>query len=317
MSTKNVISLSGGKDSTALLLFAIERGEEFEAVFADTGHEHPETYRYVEYLEQATGHSIRWVRADFAAAIKKKRRHVARKWEHDLIAEGWSVEEARARVTGAIAILKPTGIPFLDLCILKGRFPSTRARFCSSELKHEPIWEQVQEPLLDAGHEVVSWQGVRRDESRARADAQPIEEVGGGLWNYRPIVDWTADDVFAMHRRHGVEPNPLYRQGMGRVGCMPCIHAGKSELREIAARFPGEIGRVEEWERLVALASKRGASTFFAADKTPGAHTEDHSLPVPGIRLVVEWSKTARGGRQYDMLAEEAPACSSVYGLCE
>lgn len=203
----------------------------------------------------------------------------------------------------------------------RGRFPSTRARFCSSELKHEPIWAQVHEPLLETGHEVVSWQGVRWDESRNRADALPVEEVGGGLWNYRPILDWTAEDVFAMHRRHGVKPNPLYREGMGRVGCMPCIHARKPELRAIGTRFPEEIERVEEWERRVGLVSKRGQSTFFSADKTPGPHTQDPSLPMPGIRVVVEWSKTKRGGRELDpeAVAEEEgpPVCSSVYGLCE
>lgn len=38
-----------------------------------------------------------------------------------------------------------------------------------------------------------------------------------------------------------------------------------------------------------------------------------------GVRSVVEWSKTSRGGGQYDLLrAVEATAgCSSVYGLCE
>ncbi|MGA4815516.1 phosphoadenosine phosphosulfate reductase family protein [Pseudomonas aeruginosa] len=40
--------MSGGKDSTALLLLAIERGaEDLQAVFADTGHEHPQTYEYI------------------------------------------------------------------------------------------------------------------------------------------------------------------------------------------------------------------------------------------------------------------------------
>ncbi|WP_081082905.1 hypothetical protein [Burkholderia cepacia] len=35
--------------------------------------------------------------------------------------------------------------------------------------------------------------------------------------------------------------------------------------------------------------------------------------------LVAEWSKTTRGGRQYDLLADAEPAtaCASAYGLCE
>lgn len=40
MTIHNVVSMSGGKDSTAMALLAIERGvENLHLVFADTGHE--------------------------------------------------------------------------------------------------------------------------------------------------------------------------------------------------------------------------------------------------------------------------------------
>lgn len=50
-----LISLSGGKDSTALALLAIETkapDDVLDFVFCDTGNEHPITYAYVEYLDQ-------------------------------------------------------------------------------------------------------------------------------------------------------------------------------------------------------------------------------------------------------------------------
>lgn len=306
----NIISVSGGKDSTALLLLAIERQtENLQAVFSDTGHEHPQTYEYVQYLSE-TVFPIRTIRADFTKDIERKRRYVTEKWP----GKGVPPEI----IERALSVLHPTGNPFLDLCLWKGRFPSTMARFCSEELKRNPIIEQVQMPLLERGDTIWSWQGVRADESRARRNLAELEDVGGGLWNYRPILKWTAAECFEMHRKHGIKHNPLYEQGMGRFGCMPCIHARKDELLEISRRFPEEIERVAEWERVVQAASKRGTATFFAAASL-GHHDNEGAQEVGQIYQHVEWAKTSRGGKQYDMLRvqNDGPLCSSIYGLCE
>lgn len=65
-----VVSVSGGKDSTACALLALESGMQAAFVFADTGNEHEETYRYVrEYLPAKLGIYIEEVHADFSAAI--------------------------------------------------------------------------------------------------------------------------------------------------------------------------------------------------------------------------------------------------------
>lgn len=305
----HIASISGGKDSTALWLLAMERGVDVQPVFADTGHEHPQTYEYLDYLGRTLG-PIRRVRADFAPQFARKRAYIAEHWLADGVPD--------SRVRQALALLQPTGIPFLDLCMLKGRFPSTRVRFCSSELKHAPIRDQVVWPLLADGHTVVSWQGVRAEESRARANLPIVDEPEDGLIVYRPLIHWTAAEVFDLHRRHGIRWNPLYEQGMGRVGCMPCIHARKEEVREIARRFPAEIDRLAQWERLVGDVSKRGVSTFFAADKTPAGRVEG-AQDVSDIRTVVEWSKTDRGGWQRLLFEDSVPLemCSSIYGLCE
>lgn len=55
--------------------------------------------------------------------------------------------------------------------------------------------------------------------------------------------------VFDMHRRHNIEPNPLYSHGCSRVGCMLCIHARKHEIQSVSKYFPDQINRMEEWER--------------------------------------------------------------------
>lgn len=309
----HVVSMSGGKDSTATALLALETQprESLRFAFADTGNEHEATYEYLSYVEARLGIEIVRLRADLRPNLERLR-EVLR-----TIANGgtvprfrWSQEEARR----ALPYVEPTGNPYLDLCILKGRFPSRRAQFCTQFLKTEPLVE-YQLGLIDQGAAVWSWQGVRAEESPNRARLPAFEEVGGGMFNYRPILRWTAADVFAAHRAAGIEPNPLYRQGMSRVGCMPCINASKDEVLEISRRFPEHIERIGQWERIVAAASKRGQSSFF-----PSPDDGRGALVGRSIEQVVQWAKTSRGGRQIDMLrstTDTPSACSSAYGLCE
>jgi 3'-phosphoadenosine 5'-phosphosulfate sulfotransferase (PAPS reductase)/FAD synthetase len=137
---------------------------------------------------------------------------------------------------------------------------------------------------------------------------------GGGLTIYRPIHKWTVDEVFAIHKKHGIEPNPLYKLGMGRVGCMPCVNCSKGELLEISKRFPEHIDRIEAWEKLVGQISKRQSATFFEIDGD-----NETAYERGNIRKKIEWSQTLRGGKKIDLFAifEEPAACSSAYGLCE
>ena len=85
---------------------------------------------------------------------------------------------------------------------------------------------------------------------------------------------------------------------------------------------------------MVSKAAKRGASTFFDArvvQKHLGLEpitSENVGQVTPeshGVAQYVEWSKTARGGRQYDLIKaieidthdQDSGGCKSLYGLCE
>lgn len=270
---------------------------------------------------------VKRVRADFTRRIAGKREYIAKHWPVSLVDEcGLTQAIADARVKEALDLLHPTGIPFLDLCMWKGRFPSTRVRFCTFELKHEPVKCQVVTPALDEYDEVISWQGVRAQESSDRALLPVWEEDADktpGLHVYRPIHSWSHEEVFAFARRHGIKPNPLYQQGCTRVGCMPCIHARKSELAEIFQRWPEEVKRVAAWEKLVAACSRRGNSTFFPSTLDPKRaerRIEVITVDGYGIESYRDWAMTTRGGSQFDLLAatNDLAVCSSVYaGVCE
>jgi len=322
----NIASMSGGKDSTATALVMRETEPEssLRYVFADTGNEHEITYQYLDYLERFFG-PIKRLRADFTDWWWRRRDYVRDVYPTKLVEkEGYSVSDADAIVLRCLSVLEkgPTKNPYLDLCIIKGRFPSRRAQFCTEELKTKPMVE-YQLSLIDSGEAcaIWSWQGVRADESGSRAHlrgtgacVKGFEVVGGGIYTVRPIIRWRAADTFEAMTAAGIEPNPLYKLGMSRVGCMPCINAAKLEVREIAKRFPEHIDRIEEWELAVQMASKRGGASFF-----PAPTGDDRGMQRGNtIRAYVQWSKTSRGWRTEDLFANEEPkACSSAYGLCE
>jgi 3'-phosphoadenosine 5'-phosphosulfate sulfotransferase (PAPS reductase)/FAD synthetase len=128
------------------------------------------------------------------------------------------------------------------------------------------------------------------------------------------VLRWKAMDTFEAMALLGIKPNPLYSQGMDRVGCFPCINSDKETIRTWAQRWPEHVDRLEEWEAAVGTASKRGNSSFFPAPEDGRAERVGRN-----VRQVIQWSKTARGGKQLDLLAsnDDAAACSSSYGLCE
>lgn len=316
----HVVSVSGGKDSAATLLLALERcpRENVIPIFCDTGNEHVAVYEYLSYLEQALDIQIARLRADFSAQIAAKRRFISRDQRTGRDERGRKKRWTNKAKRQALAVLHPTGNPFLDLCLWKGRFPSRKAQFCTEELKRN-VAVAYQLDLIDLGHQVISWQGVRRDESMNRRHAKQAERLGPKLWAFRPLVEWTAQQVFEYCAKHGLQPNPLYKQGMGRVGCMPCINAGKSELQQISARFPGYLEEKSRWEQLVSRASKRGFSTFFNKELHKESYTDRRVHAANKVQAVIQWAKTSRGGKQYDLLADmiQPTACASAYGLCE
>ncbi len=56
--TRHILSLSGGKDSTALAVYMRDRVEDMEYIFHDTGKELPDTIEYIERLEAYLGKRV-------------------------------------------------------------------------------------------------------------------------------------------------------------------------------------------------------------------------------------------------------------------
>jgi len=305
-----VLSVSAGKDSAATGLYLKEKGISFLAVHQRTG------------------------------------------W--DAVRMGF-YEYLRGPLTDALGpIIEIEGArPMRDLIILKGMFPSRKRRFCTEGLKIEPMQRYVK-ALTDQGLDIVNAIGIRADESDARAGAlewEYSETFECDVW--RPIVRWTLADVVAIHRRHGLTPNPLYLRGATRVGCWPCINATKAEIKLVADEDPERIDEIRAIETVVTAAAllryERDRAAWLAdpppepTDPTklaawtkkrdrlmapfvaPGffqAKLEDPpgsgKFPCWPIDKVVEWSRTSRGGRQFELFtADPSDAGCMRWGLCE
>jgi 3'-phosphoadenosine 5'-phosphosulfate sulfotransferase (PAPS reductase)/FAD synthetase len=127
-------------------------------------------------------------------------------------------------------------------------------RFCTSEQKTHVIMAELKRRFK--GHQIINVTGVRREESsnRARMPIADLESTGR-IWNWRPIIDLTVDDVFMMIDSSGLHPHPAYRVfGMSRVSCRFCIMQSIADM--IAATVQKEAHDI--YRRMVGLEADSG-----------------------------------------------------------
>lgn len=238
-------------------------------------------------------------------------------WEHQA-----TYEYLRGPLTeklGPITEIKPKR-QMEELILHKAMFPSRQRRYCTQELKVLPMQRHIR-ALQDAGDDVVNTVGIRAGESEARSKMPEWEwQDGFDCEVWRPLIAWSEQDVVDMHHRHGLRPNPLYLQGAERVGCWPCIYARKNEVRLIADIDPQRIDRIRELERLVTLrAGERAIEKGQEGGPRAWFQAKDGSSgECWPIDRAVEWSRTSRGGRQFELFAAgERDAGCMRWGLCE
>ncbi len=304
-----IASISGGKDSAAMSLYLTELGIEHDRVFLDTGWEHPRTYDYLRgELARVIGPIVELqpiIEAPPPAIMQRLRPRV------------------RAAIEANSAMVK--------LILRKGVFPARTIRFCTQVLKVKSMQVYIAERVA-LGDDVLNTVGIRAEESAARAQLAEWEwSPGFDCEVWRPLHATTADEVIALHRRHGLLPNPLYLDGASRVGCWPCIHARKGEIRFIADHDPERILLLSDLEHDVTMLARerieaRGEvmenpPAFFQAPLGRKKDAEGKTIHVGTcwpIERVVAWSRTSRGGRQFELFAPAPSDAGCVrWGLCE
>jgi len=190
---------------------------------------------------------------------------------------------------------------------LIGPWSQANKRFCTSELK-----AQVMGPILARrfrGQQIVQVVGIRRDESTKRRGtaisqpdtryAKPDNRHGTSMMLWHPGVDWSTEEVFGCHTRHGLPLHEAYTvYGSSRLSCAFCVLASIGDLRAAASA----AGNLDLYLHLVAM---EASSTFsFQPDRWLGDVAP--SLLSNGLRADLEQAK--RDAAQRRRIEEEMPA---------
>lgn len=139
--------------------------------------------------------------------------------------------EERRRVQGEL----------LEQVRQRGMWPSSAARYCTSDQKRGPARKLITELVSELGPmgrpaRVLNCMGLRAEESHARRKKPALAYDDGAssgkrtVHTWLPIHDWTETDVWRRIRESDVPHHPAYDQGMRRLSCSLCVLATKDDL---------------------------------------------------------------------------------------
>lgn len=211
------VSLSGGKDSTAMLLLMIEKNMEIDRViFADTGMEFPEMYEHLkkvdEYLYDKRGIHI--------TVLK-----------HPEGYEYMMFDEPKKKPS-SVEKRKQAGIS-----VCGNGWPGIKVRWCTGQLKTHLIEKETKR--LKGEYEVVDYVGIAYDERTRCKDA------------WYPLVEWkiTEEQALQICYDRGFDFGGLYHI-YRRASCWCCPFQRIDELRKLRKHHP------DLWKRLRAMDEK-------------------------------------------------------------
>ena len=218
-SKKAIVSFSGGKDSTALLLMMLERGMKVDYIlFCDTGMEYPQMYEHVDkvegYISEKYGKHITVLRSD-------------KSFEWGL----FQITRTKGRRAGKHGY----------------GWPSMKNRWCTTMLKKEPVARFMKEHGLSRANAKM-YIGIAADEpKRVKNDIYPLFEWG-----------ITEAQCLQFCYNRGFDWGGLYKE-RSRLSCWICPMTKVSEFKLLYRDFPELFERLkylnekvlqlnEEWE---------------------------------------------------------------------
>lgn len=210
---RQIVSFSGGKDSTAMLLMMLEKGIQIdEIIFLDTGVEFPQMYEHIKLVEKYINKKI--------TVLKNKKG----------LFEYWLLDHVKTK--GKFKGQK--GYSWAD----------HRARWCTATLKVQVSNSYLKEKYKD--YQVVLYQGIAFDEQE-RATRESGSKIGS-IIKY-PLVEWGITEKEALEYCYskGFTWNGLYEK-FSRLSCFCCPLQSLKELRVLYKEFPELWNIMKIWD---------------------------------------------------------------------
>jgi len=219
-----VVSVSGGKDSGALLAWAVENfpKEKLIAVHAIIDIDWHETMDIVKAHADHFGVELVCVQAVDKNGEKK----------------GFIDQLLSPRVN------RKTGV------VGEYQFPGPAQRWCTSILKTGPIDKYCR--ALKGNILVLI--GERREESSNRAKLSAVRpdsknsKAGRSIVKYSPILDLLEKDVWKLTAELSIPKHPCYDLGISRASCAICIFSSKKEIAIAAIHAPDIVQKYMDAE---------------------------------------------------------------------
>jgi 3'-phosphoadenosine 5'-phosphosulfate sulfotransferase (PAPS reductase)/FAD synthetase len=206
------IGVSGGKDSVACAEATVD--------FLDCwGHQGPRLLIHSDLIEvewRDSYPSCQRVAAHLNTELQvvtRKAGGMMTRWE-----TRWESSVRRYLALECVKVILPWSTPSM--------------RFCTSELKRDPIFSHLKKRWPKQA--MISVTGIRAEESPNRAKmpvAKPQALLPKGSYDWNPIIHWTKAEVFAKIAEAGLELHEAYTKfGSSRVSCVFCIMGAQADL---------------------------------------------------------------------------------------
>lgn len=135
-------------------------------------------------------------------------------------------------------------------------WPSSANRQCTSDLKRGPIEREVRRYAKANGFDaIVSCMGMRAQESPARAKRETFTRnvrgtIKGRDWfEWLPIHDLTAGQVFETIVCAGQKPHWAYDRGNDRLSCVFCVFGSPTDIANGRRHRPELFAELREIEQ--------------------------------------------------------------------